>query len=349
MTRHVRRSLLSLGAMLVVLLFLASRSPAQALPTPALQLPWEAGNSHRIFGGNTYGCDTHQGSNGKAIDFQFTIGEIVAAVTHGTVLTAVSNNQSNGGAGNYMAIDHGNGYESRYLHLRVHDPTANPPTYAFPSGIGVGSFVSMGQAIAYSGDTGGVEPHLHYDLKLNGNAFLSEPMSGFGGFGFYGYSQESGIGANGCLLPNSPGCTPTTCGPINDPSPYWLAGHDSDGDGYRDSYEPNIGTDPSIRCGVFDTTGPSEHWPSDTVEGAFSANKLNVADLGSFTNPIRRLGTKPGNANFSPRWDLRPAAPIGQTGPWIGLVDMAVLITGTTGYPPMFGGAKAFGGQVCTD
>jgi hypothetical protein len=32
----------------------------------------------------------------------------------------------------------------------------------------------------------------------------------------------------------------------------------------------------------------------------------------------------------------------------ISLQDLAAIVAGTTGNPPMFGGAKAFNGPVCT-
>jgi len=47
-------------------------------------------------------------------------------------------------------------------------------------------------------------------------------MSAFTGFGWYGFSVESGIGSAGCS-DSGLGCTPTTCGNIHDPSPYWTS------------------------------------------------------------------------------------------------------------------------------
>lgn len=181
---------------------LAYVGPAEADPPHPLQLPWPRGEQHRINGGYTYGCFTHGGSgyetNYYAIDFQFSIGQSVSAVAAGTV--TIASTGFNGGAGNYVAVDHGNGYISRYLHLRASEP--------WPGRIGVGVEVSQGQLIAYSGDTGGVGPHLHFDVKLNGAAYKAEPMSGVTGFGRYGYSLENGVGC---------GDNP------NDPSPYWTS------------------------------------------------------------------------------------------------------------------------------
>jgi hypothetical protein len=33
--------------------------PSKVSAGEPLQLPWPSGHAHRIYGGNTYGCDTH--------------------------------------------------------------------------------------------------------------------------------------------------------------------------------------------------------------------------------------------------------------------------------------------------
>jgi hypothetical protein len=76
------------------------------------------------------------------------------------------------------------------------------------------------------------------------------------------------------------------------------------------------------------------------VPGGLQPNTLNIQDLGSFVVPVRRLGTSPGDPGFSARWDLVPGTTLGK---YINLTDIATLITGSTGYPPMFGGARAYG------
>ncbi len=211
------------GALILLVGLLGGDQSASA--APALQLPWPTGEQHRINGGWTYGCPsgypyygTHNGSNYYAIDFVFSVGQNVSATAAGTVMIAAIGD--NDGAGNYLAVDHGGGFVSRYLHLRLTSP--------FAPGIGVGASVSQGQLIGYSGNTGGVAAHLHFDLKLNGAAYKAEPMSGVTGFGWYGFSVESGLGcgSNG-----------------HDPSPYWTSRHptdvqkvtDSTGDGRDDA------------------------------------------------------------------------------------------------------------------
>ena len=63
-----------------------------------------------------------------------------------------------GGYGNLVKINHGNGYETRYAHLS-----------RFAPGIRRGVRVEQGQLIGYSGDTGlATAPHLHYEMRQHG-------------------------------------------------------------------------------------------------------------------------------------------------------------------------------------
>ena len=60
-----------------------------------------------------------------------------------------------GGYGNMIEIDHGNGLTTRYGHLsRI--------------GVSIGDTIQRGQAIGLIGSTGrSTGPHLHYELRLN--------------------------------------------------------------------------------------------------------------------------------------------------------------------------------------
>jgi len=136
--------------------------------------------------------------------------------------------------------------------------------------------------------------------------------------------------------------------------------YDCDGDGYRGSTEQHVyglgGTvgdqDP---CGTntIPPTAPATPigWPSDLRGDSINVNKVNILDLGTFVAPVRRLNTSPGDVSipgdpdeYHVRWDLVPGTTVGET---INIVDVAALITGTTGYPPMLGGQKALGGPPC--
>ena len=73
-------------------------------------------------------------------------------------------------------------------------------------------------------------------------------------------------------------------------------------------------------------------------------NKINVQDLAAFTNPIRYLNQDVGTDPNDVRLDLVQGSTVGFD---INIADMATLTNGATAFPPMLGGARAFGGPVC--
>jgi hypothetical protein len=132
----------------------------------------------------------------------------------------------------------------------------------------------------------------------------------------------------------------TNCRPVG------LAPTDTDGDGYSDEAEINIGTDALGRCNVGSVPSTSNDWPSDFVSVPMDyVDRIIINDLTSFFAPTRRLDTKPGDAGFSSRFDLAPGTTFGTN--WINISDAVALLGGTTGLPPMFG-ARAFNGPACT-
>ena len=102
----------------------------------------------------------------------------------------------------------------------------------------------------------------------------------------------------------------------------------------------NIGLGDQNPCGL-------NGWPSDFVSGGIpdSTNRVTVTDVTSFLAPLRRLDSSPGHPNFSDRWDLVPGRGLFAT--WINVNDLTAIIAGSSGFPPMLGGAKAFGGPAC--
>ena len=84
----------------------------------------------------------------------------------GTVILA----SVNGGYGNCIMIDHGNGYQTLYGHLSG---------YA----VSYGQSVSKGDVIGYVGATGVVTgPHLHFEIWSGGGRIDPEPY--FSGLSF---------------------------------------------------------------------------------------------------------------------------------------------------------------------
>jgi murein DD-endopeptidase MepM/ murein hydrolase activator NlpD len=90
----------------------------------------------------------------KGIDFAVPTGTPVMAAGAGTIQQAHWEN----GFGNFILLNHGNGYATAYGHLS-----------RFAPGIHPGTHVRQGQVIAYSGATGlATGPHLHYEIRING-------------------------------------------------------------------------------------------------------------------------------------------------------------------------------------
>ena len=90
----------------------------------------------------------------RGIDYAARTGTPVLASGDGRVVIARQNNAS----GNYVVIQHGEQYTTKYLHLS-----------GFGKGVRAGKQVRQGQTIGYVGATGwATAPHLHYEFLVNG-------------------------------------------------------------------------------------------------------------------------------------------------------------------------------------
>ena len=96
-----------------------------------------------------------------AIDIGTGEGTPVIATKSGTITftnegCSVGDHSCGGGYGNYIKMEHGDGIESLYAHLRQ-------------VLVSEGDTVVQGQIIGYSGNTGrSTGPHLHFEIRLNG-------------------------------------------------------------------------------------------------------------------------------------------------------------------------------------
>ena len=96
------------------------------------------------------------GRSHKGIDIGASKGTAIYAAASGTVST--SSYGYNGGYGNYLIIDHGNGVQTLYGHCTSLEAS-------------VGQYVSQGQLIATVGSTGNsTGNHLHLEIRVNGVA-----------------------------------------------------------------------------------------------------------------------------------------------------------------------------------
>ena len=101
----------------------------------------------------------------SGLDIGAGYGSTVVASDSGTVIMA----SVNGGYGNCVMINHGNGYYTLYGHLSG---------YAVSNG----QTVSKGQAIGYVGDTGwATGPHLHFEIRQGSTCLDPEAAGGFTG------------------------------------------------------------------------------------------------------------------------------------------------------------------------
>lgn len=93
----------------------------------------------------------------EGIDFAAPRGTDVYATGNGKIKNIKTNSYLETGYGNYIEIDHGNGFITKYAHLSSVNVT-------------VGEEVTRGQTIGKIGSSGGsTAPHVHYEVIRNKN------------------------------------------------------------------------------------------------------------------------------------------------------------------------------------
>ncbi len=111
---------------------------------------------------------TGEYKNHGGTDIGASYGSAIYAADSGTVV--YSSDGWNGGWGNYVMIDHGNGMQTLYAHMSSR-------------AVSVGQTVSRGQTIGYVGSTGmSTGPHLHFEMYINGSRI--DPQTRYPGVSF---------------------------------------------------------------------------------------------------------------------------------------------------------------------
>lgn len=106
--------------------------------------------------------------NHGGTDIGASYGSAIYAADSGTVVRSADG--WNGGWGNYVMIDHGNGMQTLYAHMSSR-------------AVSVGQTVSRGQTIGYVGSTGMSNgAHLHFEMYINGSRI--DPQTRYPGVSF---------------------------------------------------------------------------------------------------------------------------------------------------------------------
>ena len=121
------------------------------------------------FGAPRSGGRTHEGNDLMTVD-----GKGVPVVT-----VAAGEVDWIGATCCYLSIDHGDGWETWYIHLNNDTPgTDDGEGWGIADGIAPGVTVTAGQLVGWIGDSGNAEassPHLHFEIRFNGAAINPYP------------------------------------------------------------------------------------------------------------------------------------------------------------------------------
>ncbi len=131
-------------------------TPDKPTPPPASGSAWLVPISYSYVAspfGYRFHPIYHEWRLHAGIDLAAPLGTPIIASRSGVVTTAA---YEAGGAGNYVNINHMDGYVSRYMHMTHYI-------------VSPGQNVTAGQVIGYCGATGAAEgPHLHFGIYENG-------------------------------------------------------------------------------------------------------------------------------------------------------------------------------------
>jgi len=127
---------------------------------PALRMPWDKSSTYRLTGGphnasSLSSCTQVTLSGATGLDLGLNNNEVLAAADG----KLQDKGYQTGSIGNYVIIDHGNGWSTRYWHLSAIDSTI--------LNMANGTSVPQGKLLGISGACPGCGPHLHLEIKYN--------------------------------------------------------------------------------------------------------------------------------------------------------------------------------------
>jgi murein DD-endopeptidase MepM/ murein hydrolase activator NlpD len=127
---------------------------------------------------STFGAPRSGGRRHEGTDLMAPKMTPVYAAADGVVVRIATQRR----AGRYLVIDHGDGWETWYVHLNNDTPGTNDGRADWTStvvpGIEVGTPVVAGQHVAWVGDSGNAEggtPHTHFEIQRNGRSIDPYP------------------------------------------------------------------------------------------------------------------------------------------------------------------------------
>lgn len=135
------------------------RGPAAPPALPTMRMPWSSQEQYTYTGGPHNGsslnsCDKVPLLGASGLDWGLSYDDLLA-VADGTLQ---AKGFASGGIGNYVIVDHGNGWSTRYWHLEQID--------AHVIDAANGTAIPRGRLLGTSG-TAGTGPHLHLELRYN--------------------------------------------------------------------------------------------------------------------------------------------------------------------------------------
>ncbi|MBQ5671263.1 MAG: DUF436 family protein, partial [Oscillospiraceae bacterium] len=126
----------------------------------------KAGGSFSVAAWNNFAapCAVEKIQAHAGIDIGAAMGTPIVASDGGNVIVSTYD----GGYGNYVMINHGDGRSTLYGHMSSR-------------AVSVGQTVTKGQVIGYVGSTGNsTGPHIHFEIRVNGGTV--NPLKYFSGY-----------------------------------------------------------------------------------------------------------------------------------------------------------------------